>query len=97
MAEANRETEKVARGWQIEESDEAGLEKWAKNLCKGLSVDWMADALQVDSTIDAVVDKITESISNPDLRKRIEEICKSEILKTSQEEEVESQDGGGSD
>lgn len=89
--------DQIALGAQIDESDESALEKWAQNLCRGLSTEWLADALQVDPTIDSVVSRITESISDPGLRKRIDEICRREILKTSRREKAASRDSGDPD
>ena len=86
VEERGRKIEEVALGRQVDTNDVLAMEKWAIRLCEGLSTEWLADALQVDATVDAVVSKITESIPDISVRKRIEVLCRREILKTGEKE-----------
>lgn len=64
---------------QIDKSDLASVEDWATGICREVSVREMAEALNVESTLSAVVNDLTESLPES-TRERAAEICRAELI-----------------
>lgn len=64
---------------QVDNSDLVSVEEWAKGICRGVSVKEAAEALNVDPTLSAVVNDLTESLPES-TRRRAAEICRAELI-----------------
>ncbi len=69
----------IATGYTVDRNDLDELEKWARRLCKGVTVKDAARGLGVEASLDAVTNALTESLPRSK-RERISQICRELLL-----------------